>query len=380
MNKQLPNIGQMTRQAPHSCMMLPCRPAGVRQPLLIMLFMLLGCCSASSAGLVYRLTGQVFCKTQPFKDANMTVALGLLSAQRDHESPDTIAWSSSDVHGQYSIDVPRSLWEAGKGPAVPYRVSIANAEVCAKEAVQLWDTYSADPALDDPPPEQFRDPKLIKGQHALYAVPSPLQHLHKVIRVHPMKQPLNQSELTLELPDLQLTDSSAACGVNSSFGTSLLPPSPLYTDLVVCAKGVLAYGLEQGASCTTLNPCGQGETCIDTEGCSTVEWIEQDGVTYAQAQTLSCPQNLQTAKQQCQEQWETCSAVVAVYQDIYRTYLTSACLVRLSGGPSLSPTTSIFILEGCGLGRCAPIVQFEGENTTMSASSAKHLASGLAMQ
>ena len=82
----------------------------------------------------------------------------------------------------------------------------------------------------------------------------------------------------------------------------MLPPSPLYSDLVLCAKGVLAYGLEQGASCTTLNPCGQGETCTDTEGCSTVEWSEQDGVTYAQAQTLSCPQNLQVAKQQCQEQ------------------------------------------------------------------------------
>ena len=291
-----------------------------------------------------------------------------------------LAWSTSDVGGRYSIDVPRSLWEAGKGPATPYSVSMADPEACAKGAVQLWDTYSAVSALNDPSPEQFRDPKLIKGQDASYAVPSALQHLHNVIHIRPKKQPLNQSELTLELPDFQITDDSAACGVNSSFGTSLLPPSPLYTDLVVCAKGVLAYGLEQGASCTTLNPCGQGETCIDTEGCSTVEWIEQDGVTYAQAQTLSCPQNLQTAKQQCQEQWETCSAVVAVYQDIYRTYLTSACLVRLSGAPSLSPATSVFILEGCGLGRCAPIVQFEGENTTMSASSAKHLASGLAMQ
>ena len=111
-----------------------------------------------------------------------------------------------------------------------------------------------------------------------------------------------------------------------------------------------------------------------------MEWIEEDGVTYAQAQTLSCPQNLQRAKQQCQEQWETCSAVIAVYQDISRASVTSACLVRLSGAPSLSPTTSVSITEGCGLGRCLPIVQFEGEDTAMSASSAKHLASGLAMQ
>ena len=288
--------------------MLPCRSAGVHQPLLIIVVMLLGCSPGSSAGLVYRLTGQVFCQTQPLKDANMTVSARSVDA--------VLAWSTSDVGGRYSIDVPRSLWEAGKGPATPYSVSMANPEACAKGAVQLWDTYSAVSALDDPSPEQFRDPKLIKGQDASYAVPSALQHLHKVIRVRPKKQPLNQSELTLELPDFQITDDSAACGVNSSFGTSLLPPSPLYTDLVVCAKGVLAYGLEQGASCTTLNPCGQGETCIDTEGCSTVEWIEQDGVTYAQAQTLSCPQNLQTAKQQCQEQWETCSAVVAVYAHI----------------------------------------------------------------
>ena len=91
MNMHLPNFGQMMQHALHSCMMLPCRPAGVRQPLLIIVFVLLGRCRASSAGLVYRLTGQVFCKSQSFKDANMIVASGLFSAQGDHESPGILA-------------------------------------------------------------------------------------------------------------------------------------------------------------------------------------------------------------------------------------------------------------------------------------------------
>ena len=97
---------------------------------------------------------------------------------------------------------------------------MANTEVYAKEAVQLWDTCSAVPALDDPSPE-FCDPKLIKGQDASYAVSSALQHLHNVVHAQPKKQPLNQSELTLE----QLQTFSSQTTQSHAASTAHLAPA-----------------------------------------------------------------------------------------------------------------------------------------------------------
>lgn len=316
----------------------------------------------TQAELVYRLNLPLYCKGKTWELAWFVAPNFNVSSNRFPSKPFAVDVKFNSSIESWQLDIPRTSWSV---PAEYYTVTVMNPEICVGKGQHyaLRNTYST---------EMFQN---ITAQPEMPS-PTAFQVVNKVTSVHFANVTadelaanlftLSQDNLTVMLPALQVTDSTGTCARRPGFRSSVMPPDGVLTDRVVCVRsegdhdGSWKYVfMSPGDSCTTVRQCPTTQACVNIDGGSTVEWLEQSGVNYPESMLLDpIGYSLDAAKQQCLSRMKCypnpCNAVIGQGQAAGANWH----VYNLVGNPVPAAGHSAYILQGSGIGQCLPLAKF----------------------
>lgn len=303
----------------------------------------------SQQDLEYRLKGQIFCKDAAFASAELVLSL----------TPEMTVTTTTAVDGTYVFALNSSLWTMYTSTGLNYQAYslTVNASECSAEAVVMTNQYQ----------EQVL-PRLARAIEIL--VPTGFQTFHTAIAENasyipgcPVSSSVTQANMTVSIPEIQITDSTGTCGL-LGFTTSLKPQAKVYTDRAVCGSGkFFAWDqLGSGGTCSNVVGCSASDESCEYYGLG-VEWVQQQSVNYPYAQVLdTTPASLEQAQTACvtssrtAHQWLAgrCEAVIQKYDPAYGRYTFT--LVNNLGPASAEPSVNSYIFHE--IGQCSPKVDF----------------------